>query len=488
MKIAFVSSEAVPFVKTGGLADVTGALPKALKNLGCEVKVYIPKYSDIDENQFDLQYRRDIGEFPIKIAGSNRVIKLYQSKLPDSNVIIIFIDCPYYFHRDTIYTNDADEDERFILFCMGVLEAMRIEKWAPDIIHCNDWQTGLLPLYIKDNYKGDNLFSKTKTLFSIHNIGYQGRFPQSSMLKADINEIYYFREGPVEIENTFSFLKTGLWFADIITTVSETYSREILTPEYGSGLENVLILRRDSLYGILNGVDYTTWDPAKDPYLPFHYSSQNLSGKLKNKKYLLDHFNLNFDEHIPVIGIVSRLSGQKGFDIFTEALSDLIKFEAQWIIIGNGEEKYEDLFRSLTQKFPDKVASYIGFNNKLSHLVEAGSDMFLMPSRYEPCGLTQIYSLKYGTVPIVRKTGGLADTIQDWDELSYQGFDSGNGYSFYDYSGKALYSTVKRGIDTFPYKDTWNKIQRNGMNKDFSWDKSARKYVHLYEKLKIIAD
>jgi starch synthase len=488
MKIAFVSSEAVPFVKTGGLADVSGVLPKALNNLGCEVKVYIPKYSDIDENQFGLQYRRDIGEIPIKVAENNRVIKLYQCKLPDSNVIIIFIDCPYYFHRDTIYTNDVDEDERFILFCKGVLEAIRIEKWAPDIIHCNDWQTGLIPLYIKDNYKGDNLFSKTKTLFSIHNIGYQGRFPKSSILKADVNEIYYFREGPVEIENTFSFLKTGLWFADIITTVSETYSREILTPEYGSGLENVLILRRDSLYGILNGVDYTTWDPAKDFYLPFYYSSQDLSGKLKNKKYLLNYFNLNFDEHIPLIGIVSRLSGQKGFDIFEEALSELIKFEAQWIIIGNGEEKYEDLFRSLTNNFPDKVASYIGFNNKLSHLVEAGSDMFLMPSRYEPCGLTQIYSLKYGTVPIVRKTGGLADTVQDWDELNFQGFDSGNGFSFYDYSVNALYSTVKRGLDTFPNKYTWNKIQQNGMNKDFSWDKSARKYVQLYEGLKIITD
>jgi starch synthase len=488
MKISFVSSEAVPFVKTGGLADVSGALPKALKNLGCEVKVYIPKYSDIDENQFGLQFRRDIGEIPIKVAGNNRVIKLYQSKLPDSNVIIIFIDCPYYFHRDTIYTNDVDEDERFILFCKGVLEAMRIEKWAPDIIHCNDWQTGLIPLYIKDNYKGDNLFSKTKTLFSIHNIGYQGRFPRSSILKADLNEIYYFREGPVEIENTFSFLKAGLWFADIITTVSETYSREILTPEYGSGLENVLILRRDSLYGILNGVDYTAWDPAIDFYLPFYYSSQDLSGKLKNKKYLLNYFNLNFDEHIPLIGIVSRLSGQKGFDIFAEALPELIKFAAQWIIIGNGEEKYEDLFRSLTNNFPDKVASYIGFNNKLSHLVEAGSDMFLMPSRYEPCGLTQIYSLKYGTVPIVRKTGGLADTVLDWDELSFQGFDSGNGFSFYDYSVNALFSTVKRGLDTFPNKDTWNKIQQNGMNKDFSWDKSARKYVQLYDGLKIITD
>ena len=481
MKIAFVSSEAVPFVKTGGLADVAGTLPIALRNLGSEVKVYIPKYSIIDDNKFDLKYRRDIGELTIMVAGNMRVVKIYQGKLPGSSVIMIFIDCPYYFHRATVYTNDNDEDERFILFCKGVIEAMRIEKWAPDIIHCNDWQTGLIPLYIKDNYKGDQLFSKTKTLFSIHNIGYQGRFPKSSMLKADLNEIYYFREGPVEIDNTFSFLKTGIWFADIITTVSKTYAKEILTPEYGSGLENILILRRDSLFGILNGVDYTDWDPSKDFYLPFHYSSNDLSGKSKNKKCLLDHFNLKFDQHTPLIGIISRLTVQKGFDIFTEALPELIRLKAQWIIIGTGENKYEDLFKSLTNNFPEKVASYIGFNIELSHLVEAGSDMFLMPSQYEPCGLTQIYSLKYGTVPIVRKTGGLADTVQDWDELSYRGLDTGNGFSFYDYSGYALLSSVKRGFDTFPHKDTWNKIQQNGMSNDFSWEKSACEYARLYE-------
>jgi starch synthase len=483
MKIAFVSSEAVPFVKTGGLADVAGALPKALQNLGCEVSVFIPKYSNIDDSHFDIQYRDDIGEMLINVAGEIRAVKIYQSKLPDSDVSIILIDCPYYFHRGNVYTNDEDEDERFILFCKGVLEVMRFENYAPDIIHCNDWQTGLIPLYIKDNYKKERVFSKTKTLFSIHNIGYQGRFPKSTIRKADLNEIYFFSEGPVEIKDSFSFLKTGIWFADIITTVSETYSKEILTPEYGSGLENILILRRNSLFGILNGVDYNNWDPAHDTYIPFNYSSLDLSGKLKNKKYLLNYFNLKFDENIPLLGIVSRLSGQKGFDIFAEALPELIKLNAQWIIIGNGEEKYENLFKSLATNFPNKVASFIGFNVELSHQLEAGADLFVMPSHYEPCGLTQIYSLKYGTVPVVRKTGGLADTIQDWDELSYQGSDAGNGFSFYDYSGYALYTSVKRGLDTFPFKSTWEKIQQNGMSKDFSWDKSAKKYVELYNKL-----
>ncbi|MDR3609205.1 MAG: glycogen synthase GlgA [Ignavibacteriaceae bacterium] len=483
MKIAFIASEAVPFVKTGGLADVAGVLPKALEKLGCEVKVYIPKYSIIDESQFNLLYRQDIGEIKIKVADKIRIIKLYQGKLPNSNVTVIFIDCPWYFHRESVYTNDPDEDERFILFCRGAIEAMRMEKWSPDIIHCNDWQTGLIPLYIKDNFRKDPIFVRTKTLLSIHNIGYQGRFPRESLDKADLNQTYYFSEGPVEINDSFSFLKTGIWFADIITTVSETYAREILTSEYGKGLENALILRRDSLYGILNGVDYNYWDPAIDNYLPFHYSGKDLSGKLKDKEYLLNHFNLKFDVNVPLIGIISRLVDQKGFDIFSDALPELIKLNAQWVIIGNGEPRYENIFRSLTLKYPDKVASFIGFSIELSHLVEAGSDIFLMPSHYEPCGLTQIYSLKYGTVPIVRKTGGLADTVQDWDELQYQGFDTGNGFSFNDYSGYALFSSVKRAIDTFPHKDTWNKIRQNGMIKDFSWDKSARKYVSLYENL-----
>jgi starch synthase len=483
MKIAFIASETVPFVKTGGLADVAGVLPKALEKLGCEIKVFIPKYGNIDETRFILKYREDIGEFEILVDEIFRTVKLYEGKLPDSDVKIIFIDCPYYFDRGTVYTNDADEDERFILFCKGTIEAMRLDNWSPDIIHCNDWQTGLIPLYIKDNYKKDPFFSRTKTLFSIHNIGYQGRFPKSSLRKANLNETYYFREGPVEIDNTFSFLKTGLWFADIITTVSKTYAKEILTPEFGHGLENALILRRNDLYGILNGVDYNDWDPIQDNCLPYHYSSNDLSGKLKNKKYLLDRFKLKFDVNIPVIGIVSRLVNQKGFDIFSDALPEIIKLNAQWIIIGNGEAKYEKMFRSLALQYPDKVASYIGFNIELSHQIEAGSDMFLMPSHYEPCGLTQIYSLKYGTVPIVRKTGGLADTIQDWDELLYQGFETGNGFSFYDYSAYALFTSVKRGIDTFPHKVTWNKIQQNGMRMDFSWDKSAGEYVRLYENL-----
>ena len=483
MNIVFISSEAVPFIKTGGLADVAGFLPKILEKHGCKVKVFLPLYSLILKKNFSLIQRTDLGEITIEVAGQSYLVQLYQSVLPDSNVEVNFIHCPHFFNRSGVYTNDPDEDQRFILFSKGVMEFLIKLNWHADIIHCNDWQTGLIPIYIKDNYRHHSIFAKTKTLFTIHNIGYQGKFPYSAFINADLNHEYFFSEGPVVTDNHFSFLKTGLWFSDIITTVSETYANEILTPEFGSGLENVLLFKKDHLYGILNGVDYALWNPETDHHLPFNYSQNDLSGKLENKRYLLKRFNLDFYDNIPLIGIVSRFAGQKGFDIFAEAVPDLMLLNAQWIILGSGETKYESLFKSITGYYPRKIASHIGFDEELSHLIEAGADIFLMPSHYEPCGLNQIYSLKYGTVPVVRKTGGLADTIQDWDESLYSGNDNGNGFSFFDYSHYALSLSVRRAVSTFRFKETWHKIQINGMKNDFSWDKSALKYLLLYEKL-----
>jgi starch synthase len=483
MKVAFIASEAVPFVKTGGLADVAGVLPKALERLGCEVKVFLPLYSSIDKNKFSLRPRGNSGDFYIRIGGIEHSVNLFQSTLPGSDVEVFFIDCPDYFNRGSVYTNDPDEDERFILFNKGVMEVIKRLMWSPDIFHCNDWQTGLIPLYLKDNYKYSPLFKQSKSLFSIHNIGYQGRFPYSTLLKADLNEEYFFSDGPVVSGNSFSFLKTGLWFSDIINTVSETYAKEILTPEYGAGLEKLLTFRKDSLFGILNGVDYTLWDPATDPILPFKYSIEDLSGKIKNKQHLMELFNLEFNNNIPLVGIVSRFAEQKGFDIFADAVPDLLNLNARWIILGNGENRYESFFKNLASSYPDKVSCHIGFNDQHSHLIEAGADIFLMPSYYEPCGLNQIYSLKYGTVPVVRKTGGLADTIHDWDELKHNGDFSGNGFSFYDYSGYALFLSVKRAVDTFSHKDIWRQIQFNGMSENYSWDNSASKYFQLYQKM-----
>ncbi|MFN3872801.1 MAG: glycogen synthase GlgA [Ignavibacterium sp.] len=481
MKIAFATAECVPYAKTGGLADVAGSLPKALEKLGVEVKIFMPKYLFIDESKHGLHYNWDVGEMLIRVNGKVHSVHLHQAKLPNSNVEVNFIDCPHYYNRGTVYTNDSDEDERFILFSKGVIEVLQRLQWAPDVIQCNDWQTGLIPLYIKDNYNWDRMFDHTATVFTIHNIAYQGRFSKSTLYAAEIRLELFYPGGPVEFEDTVSFMKTGIVFADIISTVSNKYSHEILTPEYGAGLDGILRARKPDVYGILNGVDYDEWNPETDKFLPYKYSMKDLSGKLKNKKFLMEHFNLPFDEKRPLIGMISRLVLQKGFDIFADALPELINLNAQWIILGSGEYRYEEMFRHLSYNLKGKLAAYIGYNNELAHLIEAGADIFLMPSRYEPCGLNQIYSLKYGTVPVVRKTGGLADTVKDWDEENYYGFDHGNGFSFYDYSGFALYKSVERAVNTFAHKDIWRKIQLNGMKLDFSWTRSAEKYAELYK-------
>lgn len=484
MKIAFAAAECVPYAKTGGLADVAGSLPKELEKLGCEVKLFIPKYFLIDEHKHGLAYNWDIGEMPIRVAGKIKSVHVHQSKLPGTDIEVNFIDCPQYFHRHRIYTNDPDEDERFILFSKGVIEALQRMKWAPDVIHCNDWQTGLIPLFIKDNYSWDMLFSKTAALFTIHNIYYQGRFSQSALFSAEIRGDLFYPGGPVEFEDSVSFMKAGISFADIISTVSNTYSHEIQTPEHGAGLDELLRWRKNDLYGILNGADYEIWNPEKDIHIPFRYSLKEIENKIKNKNFLLQHFNMPFKKEVPLIGIVSRMVTQKGYDIFAEAIPDLMRLDAQWIILGSGDDRYEYMFRNLSNRLSEKVGVYIGYNNELSHLIEAGADIFLMPSKYEPCGLNQIYSLKYGTVPVVRKTGGLADTVKDWDEQNYYGFNDGNGFSFYDYSGYALYKSVERAVNTFQHKDVWKKIQRNGMKKDFSWKHSAEQYVEVYKLAK----
>jgi len=484
MKIAFVSSEAVPYAKTGGLADVAGSLPKELEKLGCEVKLFIPKYSTIDEKKYGLRYNQDIGEIAIRIYGQIRSAYLHQTMLPGSNVEVSFIDCPHYFHRERLYTNDEDEDERFILFSKAVIETLQKVQWAPDVIHCNDWQTGLLPLFIKDNYSWDRMFDKTSTLFTIHNIGYQGRFSKSTMFSAELSGELYYSDGPIEFEDSVSFMKTGIVFADLINTVSNKYSHEILTPEYGAGLDKTLRTRKPDIYGILNGADYIVWNPETDTHIPYNYSINDLTGKFKNKKYLLEKFKMPFNETVPLIGIISRMVAQKGFDIFAEAVNELMTLNAQWIILGSGEDKYELMFKTLANELPHKFGVSTGYNNELSHLVEAAADIFLMPSRYEPCGLNQIYSLKYGTVPVVRKTGGLADTVHDWDELHSYNLDTGTGFSFNDHTGYALFKSIERAVNCFSVKSAWKKIQSNGMKKDYSWKHSAEQYVELYKLAK----
>ncbi len=482
MKIAFVASEVVPFAKTGGLADVAGSLPKEIKEFGHDIKVFMPKYFSVDEKRFGLEYISWIGNIPIRVSGRSLDVHFHKGYLPNSRVEIYFIDYPRFFHRHTIYTNDIDEDERFILFSKAVIELIQKLKWKPDIVHLNDWQTGLIPLLIKDNYSWDKIFNKTATVFTIHNIGYQGSFPKETLYKAEINPRFFESPGQVEHEGKLNFLKAGISFTDIITTVSETYARELLLPEYSFGMHHVLNYRSEDFYGILNGIDYNIWNPETDKHIPHNYSIKDLSGKLENKKELLKHFDLAFDENIPVIAVISRLAVQKGFDILLSSMEYLMSLNFQLVLLGSGEYEYESAFNALANKYSHKFGIYVGYNNDLSHLIEAGADMFLMPSHYEPCGLNQIYSLKYGTVPIVRKTGGLADTVKDWDEMSALGKNTGNGYSFTDYNGYALTNAVERSIRDFHNKPVWKKIQTNGMREDFSWRRSAEKYISLYKK------
>lgn len=481
MKIAFVSSEVFPFAKTGGLADVAGALPRALAKEGNELKIFMPKY-DVIPSQFKLVKREDLStNFLVRVDAKDREIKIYSSNLPNSNIEVYFIDHPEFFHRGKLYTEDLDEDERFILFQKAVIETIQRMQWAPDIVHCNDWQTGLIPLLIRDNYGWDRLFEKTAILFTIHNIGYQGCYPISTAFKAELDIKHLKPAGPVEFYGKISFLKAGIAMSDLVNTVSHTYSKELLTPEFGHGMEGILEERRQDFFGILNGVDYSAWNPETDAVLPFNYSVDDLSGKLKNKKYLLDELKLEYDEKLPVIGMVSRIVSQKGFDILADAIRYLAELPAQWIILGKGEKRYENKIIRIAKRFPDHIRANLFYNDELAHIIEAGADMFLMPSRYEPCGLNQIYSLKYGTVPIVRKTGGLADTVIDYDESTING-RLGNGFVFEGYNGFELYSAVKRGIQCFKNKKTWNKLVTNGMNENFSWEKSAGEYIKAYQR------
>jgi starch synthase len=478
MNIVFAASECVPFSKTGGLADVVGALPKALAELGHNVTVYLPKYKQTKLTEartalrsvtipFDDQYR-----FCSVLDGGKQ-----------SGVQFYFIDYPLFFDRDGLYgspTGDyPDNAERFALYSRAVLEAAKI-LGPPEVFHCHDWQTALIPVLLRTSYEGDPVFRETGTVFTIHNMGYQGLFDPDIlpliMLSWDL-----FTIDKMEFWGKVNFLKGAIAFSDYITTVSRKYSEEIQTAEYGFGLEGVLRLRAGRVFGILNGVDYNEWSPEKDKYIAHPYSPESLEGKQEDKRDLLKEFGIaNQDPDLPVVGIVSRFAAQKGFDLIAKVADDLAALPLVMTVLGSGDKPYEELFRKLNRQFPEKIALKVAYDNVLSHKIEAGADMFLMPSRYEPCGLNQIYSLKYGTVPIVRATGGLEDTIEQWDPAT----SKGTGFKFTTYSGPALLETIHKALHAFRDKEGWKRLMVNGMKKDFSWTASAKEYVKIYEKLK----
>jgi starch synthase len=487
INILFVVSEAVPFAKTGGLADVGGALPQVVRELGHEIRIMMPKYGSFSERKHkvhDVIRLKDIN-IPIGEKEINASVKSAFITNSKVKVQVYFLANDQYFLRDGLYVNPHtkkdyhDNDERFIFFCRGTLETLKKLGWKPDIIHCNDWPSGLIPAYLKTIYKDDPFFQNTRSIFTIHNLAYQGLFPKESFYKTGLPEKIFQPEG-VEFYGQLSFLKAGIFYADIVNTVSEKYAQEIRTDEeMGCGLKKLLDKRKKDLYGIVNGIDYSIWNPEIDPLIPFKYSIKDLTGKIENKKALLSKFNLEFKEDIPVVGIISRLADQKGFDLIGNIIKDLMKLDVQIVVLGTGEKKYHDLFEKIHEKYPNKFGVFLGFNESLAHLIEAGSDMFLMPSRYEPCGLNQLYSLKYGTIPIVRATGGLEDTIKDININD----GTGTGFKFKKYDGAELFKVIKKAIKVHSDKKIWRKIMKSGMAQDFSWINSAKKYITLYKKL-----
>ncbi len=460
MNILFCSSEVVPFAKTGGLADVAGALPKALENKGLKVKVTLPLYKRIKPQKNK--------PFPCSILGKD--------------IEVFFIENDEYFNRDGLYGtakgDHPDNLERFSFYARETLELIKAINFKPDIIHCHDWQAALIPVYLNSIYKDDDFFKDARTVFTIHNLAYQGVFDVKEFDKIGIDKSFFNING-LEFYGKINLLKGALELSDCLTTVSQTYAQEIQTKEFGCGLEGVLYERRDDLTGIVNGLDYSIWDPAKDNLIFEKYDANNLGAKLANKEKLQKEAGLPVDKNIPLLGMTTRLAEQKGMDLVAKIIDRLMKLKLQVIILGTGEEYYHKLLQKIAKKFPNKMSLHLKFDEKLAHKIYAASDIFLMPSRYEPCGLGQMISLKYGTVPLVFKTGGLADTVEDFDEKG----GSGNGFVFDKYDPDEFLDTVKRAIGTFSIKRLWNPLVGRAFSYDFSWDESAKKYQKLYQRL-----
>jgi starch synthase len=485
MNILLVTSEAVPFAKTGGLADVCGALPAELERQGHNVAVMLPAYRQVYRSGLAIEPTGIEIEVPI---GSKSVTgSLALAHLPDSRVPVYLVEKPQYYDRDGLYGDNGDyidNCERFVFFCRMVMESIRRLNLNIDVIHANDWQTGLVPAYLATEYRGVPGYENIATLFTIHNLAYQGTFWHWDMLLTGM-DWKYFNWRQMEFWGNLNLLKTALVFADAISTVSPRYAEEIQTTPLGAGLEGVLQSRRDVLTGIVNGADYRHWDPAIDPHLPVQYGPGNVAkGKAACKRALQAQLGLPQSADVPVVGIVGRLAEQKGIDLVAEALPEWVKsLDAQWAILGTGDAKYHDLLQHIAQRHPQKVAVRLEFSDALAHLIEGGADMFLMPSRYEPCGLNQLYSLKYGTVPIVRLTGGLADTVTDATEETLAA-GTATGFGFQEYSVLALSQTMQRAMEMYRNRpEDWRRIQQTGMGQDWSWAHAAREYVQLYQRI-----
>ncbi|WP_175640686.1 glycogen synthase GlgA [Metabacillus schmidteae] len=472
MNVLFAVSECVPFVKSGGLADVAGALPKELVELGNDVRVILPKYSLIPETYREEMTKVD--EIRVPVGWRQQYCGI--ETLEYEGITYYFLDNEYYFYRDSLYGH-YDDAERFSFFCRGVLEALKIIDFKPDIIHSHDWHTGMISYLLKANYLEQELYKEIKTVFTIHNLQFQGIFPYSvlgDLLNLNDENFY-----DLEFHGDISFMKGAIQSADFITTVSPTYKDEIQTAYYGEKLDGLLRSKHEKLQGIVNGIDDKLYNPKLDKNITVPYSVDTLSKKMKNKVALQKRFGLPEDETTPIISMVTRLTKQKGLDLLKRVLDEVLSQDVQVIVLGTGEKDFEDYFRHMEWVYPSKFKAYIGFDEVLAHQIYAGSDLFLMPSKFEPCGLGQLIALRYGTIPIVRETGGLNDTVTSYREDT----EEGNGFTFRNFNAHDMLFTIKRAIDFYQQDEVWKNIVKTAMTQDYSWGKSAIKYDQLYADL-----
>ncbi len=479
LRVLFVASEGVPFAKTGGLADVVGTLPQALEDQGVEVKVLMPYYRMVREGKEPTTLIAE--DLEMNLGLIDHTFNLTAPTAPGSP--FYFVERDEFYDRRQLYGTPRgdyfDNLERFAFFSGAVLPFCRALDFAPDVIHCHDWQSALVPVYLKKRWADEAGLAKAKTVFTIHNLAYQGLFPKEKYPLLGLDRSFFSIDG-LEYYDQINLLKGGIICADAVTTVSQRYSVEIQTEEFGYGLEGVLRTRAEQLHGILNGVDYQDWSPETDSLIPAAFSPEDLQGKARDKAALMEAFGLSKElADAPILAVISRLADQKGFDLLAEILPQLMKQKLMLVILGTGDEKYHRWLAAEAPKYKGKLGVNIAFDNKLAHLMEAGADMFLMPSRYEPCGLNQIYSMKYGTIPVVRETGGLADTVTPVGDIK----TPGTGFVFSDYTPEAFLKAIHTALDAYANKELWTRIMLHAMAQDFSWKVSARKYLELYKSL-----
>ncbi len=486
LKILYLASEVSPFAMAGGLADVTGALPKALKGFNHEVRMMIPKYKFINERKYVLREVIRLRDIPVTVNGRTEMANVKSAFLPDSKVQIYLVDVGDFFSRPGIYIDPKtkkpypDNAERFAFFSKAAIETLKILSWQPNIIHCNDWQTSFAPVYLKTIYLNDPFLKGVKSIYTIHNLTSQGEFEPETAEKIEYDQSQVKEGGMFYKDGKLNLTKGAIHFADFITTVSETYANEIIDDDsIGFGLGPLLDEKGEKFEGILNGVDYSVWNPETDKLIPHTYTAEDLSGKAENKKALLQRSGLEYKEEVPLIGIISKITEQKGLDLVLEVLDKLLALDVQIIVHGDGDRKLVEKIIAYAKTYPDKFRMNVTFDDKMAHLIEAGADIYLSPSKYEPCGLNQIYSLKYGTIPVVSSVGGLFDTVDDLDE----DLSEGTGIIIEELSGKGIVSAVKRAISYFKDKEKWVEVQKRIMEEDFSWELSAKRYLDIYERV-----